>query len=316
MVRVGLILCLLLAACSSSEDRVEPAHGIPGLVQPPVSALLNMDGLLALKEKASVVVIAVDPIDVFAQSHLKDARQVWRPDICSEAYTYGGMALEREKLAALMDSLGVHASSHVVLYDQDGGCDAARLWWMLTFYGQDQVYLLDGDTRTHRTYVGLPEEKEWNNATGRYTFPLPVDSSWYASYSDVLQALSDSTALILDTRSWDETAGIRQKKGAARAGRIPGAVWWDWVNAHAPDSDVQLATKAEIVASLNAAGVHDLTAYEKVITYCHSGVRSAHTAFVLREVLGVEQVSNYDGSWTEWSHMPDAPIEVLETQTH
>ena len=323
MVRIGLILCICLVQCApapseplnperSSEGQgleLDQAEGKTSATQ-----LLSTRELFELRAAEEVVLIDVDPLDVYQTGHIPGAHQLWRPAITSKNYGYGGMALERTLFEGLLDSLGVTARSKVVVYDGSGGCDAARLWWMLRLYGHTESYLLDGGATTFckdtgcEIGLGNPAEPE----ASAYRFPSEIDSSYYVSYDWLLAALEDTTVLILDTRTWPENAGIHKKSGAALAGRIPGAVWWDWGNALAGSSSDALADEATIRDRLRAARVGELSSYSKIVTYCHSGVRSAHTAFVLREVFGLDHVANYDGSWTEWSHMPGAPIEIIE----
>jgi len=109
--------------------------------------------------------------------------------------------------------------------------------------------------------------------------------------------------VILDARSPAEYNGtdVRAKRG----GHILGAVNIDWQLAISPDDLKVFKPAAELRRLFEAAGV---TPDKEVITYCQTGVRSAHTLFVLR-LLGYNRVRNYDGSWAEWGNNPELPIE-------
>ena len=103
--------------------------------------------------------------------------------------------------------------------------------------------------------------------------------------------------MLIDTRTKEEFLGEYIKKGAFKAGKIPKSKLIDWANAINYDGDKKIKSKAElneIYAGLNKN--------DTLYVYCHSGVRSAHTTFVLTQILGYKNILNYDGSWTEWSY--------------
>jgi thiosulfate/3-mercaptopyruvate sulfurtransferase len=128
---------------------------------------------------------------------------------------------------------------------------------------------------------------------------------YFVSKEDIQKALSDKT-VILDTRTQDEFSGKTQKKGASKAGRIPGSIHIDWADAIHFDGDQRLKSKHELDSIYGSLHISKDT---PIIVYCHSGVRSAHTTFVLTQLLGYTHVKNYDGSWTEWSYFDELPIE-------
>ena len=110
-------------------------------------------------------------------------------------------------------------------------------------------------------------------------------------------------------RTREEFTGEIQKKGASRKGRIPTSILSDWANSIEYSGDKTIKDPETIRKLLASKGI---TKDKNVIIYCHSGVRSAHTTFVLTQVLGFENVSNYDGSWIEWSFNESLPIEEGE----
>jgi thiosulfate/3-mercaptopyruvate sulfurtransferase len=129
-----------------------------------------------------------------------------------------------------------------------------------------------------------------------------------ASYHDVVNAVFDERVVIIDTRTAEEFLGEKHKSGAARPGRIPRAINHDWANCVQFDKDLRFKSLKDIHWEMTSQGLADRDT--PIIVYCHSGVRSSHSAFVLREILGYTNVKNYDGSWTEWSHLaPDSLIE-------
>ena len=165
--------------------------------------------------------------------------------------------------------------------------------------------LLNGGFKSWHEINGACSNKVITYPKTNFTLPNTLNKSLHASKEDVLQAIQDSV-LILDTRSTDEYTGKRHKKGAFKAGRIPNSKLIDWANAINHSHDKKLKTKTQlekIYSKLN------LQQNEPIIVYCHSGVRSAHTTFVLTQLLGYTNVKNYDGSWTEWSHFNQLPFE-------
>jgi thiosulfate/3-mercaptopyruvate sulfurtransferase len=144
----------------------------------------------------------------------------------------------------------------------------------------------------------------------RATFTAkPGDDSIRARRDEVLSAVATGRRLV-DVRSPQEfsreivTAAGCEHEGALRGGHIPGAVSVPW--AQAVKGDGSFKSREDLEAIYGAKGV--LTG-DPIIAYCRIGERSAHTWFVLHELLGREDVKNYDGSWTEWGNLVDVPVE-------
>ena len=131
------------------------------------------------------------------------------------------------------------------------------------------------------------------------------------AYRDaVRQSLGDESKALVDVRSPQEYSGELiamagyEQEGAQRAGHIPGAASVPW--AQAVNEDGTFKSKDELEELYKSKGVLD---GDPIIAYCRIGERSAHTWFVLHELLGNDNVKNYDGSWTEWGNMVDVPVE-------
>ena len=285
---------------SSSSDVIE------GYASPSLWSIQQLE--VARAKGENVLLVDLRKTNEFAEGHLPGARRIWREDIQSENYPYGGMAGEREMIEALMDSLGATSQSQVIIYDAKGGCDAARFWWLLKSYGHPKAALLDGGWQawvlSGRQVDTLMSERP---ITMDFRFSEPEQSIMWIKLDQMLEQFDDSSIVLLDTRSEEEYSGAQKKKGATRAGRIPRSVHYDWGNSVRMGQDWLLKPENELRNELEARGI---TPDKNIVVYCHTGVRSAHTTFVLRELLGFENVWNYDGSWTEWSYMTDLPIET------
>jgi thiosulfate/3-mercaptopyruvate sulfurtransferase len=214
-----------------------------------------------------------------------------------------------QEFGKLMGSHGISNDHTVVLYGDRNNWFAAYTYWYFNYYGHDAVRLMNG-----------PREK-WISEGRETTAEVPdypeaafeargPDESIRARRDEVRNALDAATKLV-DVRSPQEYSGELiamagyAQEGAQRAGHIPGAASIPWATAVNEDGTFKSAD--ELREIYRSKGVLD--GGEPVIAYCRIGERSAHTWFVLHELLGEGAVKNYDGSWTEWGNLVDVPIE-------
>jgi thiosulfate/3-mercaptopyruvate sulfurtransferase len=125
----------------------------------------------------------------------------------------------------------------------------------------------------------------------------------YASAEYVMSVLSDPGVVVLDVRSDAEWQGTNSR-GNKRAGRMPGAVHCEWTNNLVPDDVRGFKTLDELRAMFSALGV---TPDKEIVTVCQGGIRAAQAAFAL-EMLGIDRVRNYDGSFGDWGNRDDTPM--------
>lgn len=239
----------------------------------------------------------------YMKGHIAGALNIWRTDIEDTSYAYNGVMASPTQLEMLFTNLGISANDTLIIYDDNGLCDASRLWWILQNYGFTNVRMLQGGFSAWKTGGGEISIDTTIVSKAAFKFKNDPKMHLYASKEDV-QAAINTKAVILDTRSKDEFIGKTQKDGAYKAGRIPNSVLIDWAEAIDYNGDRKFKSIEEleaIYAKLNASKD------DPIIVYCHSGVRSAHTSFVLTQLLGYKNVKNYDGSWTEWSYHKDLP---------
>ena len=204
-----------------------------------------------------------------------------------------------EAFGELFGSGGVCNDHTVVLYGDRNNWFAAYTYWYLKYYGHDKVLLLNGP-REKWIADGRPTSAQQpSHAPASFT-AKPGDQTIRAYREEVLAAIEGPTRLV-DVRSPAEFAGEiispagYEQEGAQRAGHIPGAASVPWAQAVQEDGTFKSAD--ELRELYTGKGVLN---GQDVIAYCRIGERSAHTWFVLHELLGHERVKNYDGSWTEW----------------
>lgn len=269
-------------------------------------ALISAQELNEIKDQDDVVILDFRRNDQYLLGHIPGAIQLWRPDVSDENHEYGGMRIPHQGLADWLGSNGVSNEDTVVVYTSGGGHDAARMWWLMTMLGHEDVRLLDGGLDYWRAADYDTELSPNSRAAVDYQIGN-INESMLASVEDVQAAIEDDDTIILDTRSIAEHTGEETKSGAVRAGRIPSPYFVEWTKV-LNDQNL-LMTAEELKEVYEAEGI---TADKTVIPYCQSGVRSSHTTFVLSQLLGYEDVRNYDGSWIEWSHRDDLAIETGE----
>jgi thiosulfate/3-mercaptopyruvate sulfurtransferase len=220
--------------------------------------------------------------------------------------------LAPEQFGALFGSRGISNDHTVVLYGDRNNWFAAYTYWYLKYYGHEKALLLNGP-REKWISDGRPTTAEVPSYPAATFTARPGDESIRARREEVLGALDIGTKLV-DVRSPAEFAGEvisppgYEQEGAQRAGHIPGALSIPWVQAVKDDGTFK--STEELQELYGGKGALD---GEEIIAYCRIGERSAHTWFVLHELLGRDRVKNYDGSWTEWGSLVGVPIETGAT---
>jgi thiosulfate/3-mercaptopyruvate sulfurtransferase len=216
--------------------------------------------------------------------------------------------LAAKEFGELMGSRGISNDHTVVLYGDRNNWFAAYTYWYFKYYGHDKVLLMNGPrekwiSEDRPTSDDVPEYGEASFSAA------DPDDEIRAKRDEVLSALDSKTRLV-DVRSPAEYSGELiamagyEQEGAQRAGHIPGAASVPW--AQAVNEDGTFKDADELREIYEGKGVLD---GNDIIAYCRIGERSAHTWFVLHELLGHDQVKNYDGSWTEWGNLVNVPIE-------
>ncbi|MBL4862682.1 MAG: sulfurtransferase [Crocinitomicaceae bacterium] len=272
--------------------------------------VVNVEQLVELlKNDTPTILIDISKSEDFSEGHIPHARNVWRDRFVDSTRAFGGMMATRKGMQQLLSELGVSSQDKIILYDNKGGCEAARLWWILFTHGHKNTAILNGGLRAWKNAGETTSQDIISVKPSNYQFPNKEDHSLFTQLSNVKSAVQNPDAVILDTRSWKEYTGEIQKKGAYRKGRIPSSIFSEWLKTVNYSDDQAFKSNSELTKLFHSKGI---TKDKEIIVYCQSGVRSAHITFVLTELLGFPNVKNYDGSWIEWSYNKDLPIEKGE----
>lgn len=259
-----------------------------------------------LKNQPTFIIIDVSKPNNFKKDHIPGSINLWRPDITNIDTIYKGLIASEYKIDSLTSALNITKEDTIVVYDHKGGCDAVRLKWVLNQYNFPNVSLLDGGIIAwENSSLDLSIDKSISNYS-KPNLNLNID------LNELKVLLVDTNTILIDTRTLDEFEGNNQKKGAYRAGRIPGAIHIDWASCINYNGNQKLKSSKDLKTLFESKGV---TKNKTIICYCHSGVRSAHTTFVLNNILSYPNVKNYDGSWVEWSYFKDLPIETGQVES-
>jgi thiosulfate/3-mercaptopyruvate sulfurtransferase len=270
--------------------------------------LVTTDWLAEHLNDDSVVVAEVDENpDLYDEGHIGGAVKLhWRDDLQDPVERD---LVDKPTFERLLSERGIANDTTLVVYGDKNNWFAAYAYWYLKIYGHGDVRILDGG------------RQKWGDEAREFTTetPQPQQADYRANerdesirtYRDSVRAqIGEQSKALVDVRSPQEYAGDLiappgyEQEGAQRAGHIPTAASIPWATAVRDDGTFKNAD--ELRELYESKGV---TPEKEVTAYCRIGERSAHTWFVLRELLGYETVKNYDGSWTEWGNLVDVPIE-------
>jgi thiosulfate/3-mercaptopyruvate sulfurtransferase len=255
----------------------------------------------------SIRIVEVDENPgLYAEAHIPGAIGFdWKKDLQDQVKRdFLGPA----EFGELLGGRGISNDHTIVLYGDRNNWFAAYTYWYLRYYGHDKVKLVNGP-REKWISEGRPTSADVRSYEPQQFTAREGDEAIRARRDEVLAALGSKKRLV-DVRSPQEYSGELiamagyEQEGAQRAGHIPGAASVPWAQAVKEDGTFKSAD--ELRELYRGKGVVD---GNPIIAYCRIGERSAHTWFVLHELLGHDDVKNYDGSWTEWGNLVNVPIE-------
>jgi len=217
--------------------------------------------------------------------------------------------LSKEEMEGLLGGSGVGNDTTVVVYGDNNNWFAAWAFWQIRYYGHADVKLMNGG-RAKWEAEGRPMSTDVPSYAATNYAAQDPDESIRAYRDQVLAAVGAGNTALVDVRSPAEFSGELlappnlPQEGSQRGGHIPGAANIPW--GQAANEDGTFKSADELAALYGEQGVDGS---RDTIAYCRIGERSSHTWFVLTQLLGYENVRNYDGSWTEWGSIVGAPIE-------
>ena len=215
----------------------------------------------------------------------------------------------KEEIEQLLGSSGIGNDTTVILYGDNNNWFAAWAFWQLKYYGHRDVRLMNGG-RVKWEAEGRPMTTDAPSHSAVSYAASEGDQSIRAYRDQVLSLINAGSISLVDVRSPAEFSGELlapanlPQEGSQRGGHIPGASNIPWGQAVAEDGSFKSADDLR-----ELYGAQGIDGGRETIAYCRIGERSSHTWFVLTQLLGFENVRNYDGSWTEWGSIVGAPIE-------
>jgi thiosulfate/3-mercaptopyruvate sulfurtransferase len=274
--------------------------------------LVDADWVESHLDDPGVVLVEVDEdTSAYDKGHIRNAVKLdWKKDLQDPVRRD---FVDRRGFEQLMSERGIGNDDTVILYGGNNNWFAAYAYWYFKLYGHQNVKLLDGgrkkwELESREMVTAVPERP-------RTSYQATVqDSSLRALRDEVIAAIGKRN--LVDVRSPDEFTGkllapahLPQEQ-AQRAGHIPTAKNIPW--SKAANDDGTFKTDDELRALYQDEAGLDFG--KDTIAYCRIGERSAHTWFVLHELLGQPRVKNYDGSWTEYGSLVGVPIELGEAR--
>ena len=215
----------------------------------------------------------------------------------------------KEEIEQLLGGSGISNDATVILYGDNNNWFAAWAFWQLKYYGHGDVRIMNGG-RAKWEAEGRPLTTDVPSHPAATYHAAEGDQSIRAYRDQVLARVNEGNVALVDVRSPAEFSGELlapanlPQEGSQRGGHIPGAANIPWGQAVAEDGSFKSADELRALY-----GGNGIDGSRETIAYCRIGERSSHTWFVLTQLLGLENVRNYDGSWTEWGSIVGAPIE-------
>jgi len=271
------------------------------------TALVTADWVQQHLDDPHVVLVEVDEdTTAYDKGHIADAVKLdWKTDLQDSVRRD---FVDRRQFEALLSQRGIGTDDTVVLYGGNNNWFAAYAYWYFKLYGHADVRLLDGGRKIWELDSREVTDEGTTREPTSYTAQEP-DRSIRAFRDEVIAAIGAKN--LVDVRSPDEYAGRLlapahlPQEAAQRGGHVPTAVNVPW--SKAANDDGTFRSDEELTRLYEAAG---LDGGKDTIAYCRIGERSAHTWFVLHELLGRDNVKNYDGSWTEYGSLVGVPVAV------
>jgi len=275
------------------------ALAIPALVvadYPRKELLVEVGDVARLVEAGNVALLDVRPKKAYDEAHLPKATWI-DADAWAKEFKDGDDVAGWSKR---LGEAGLKPALTVLVYDDDQHRAAARVWWMLRYWGFPDVRVVHGGWKAY-VASGRPASKEPHKRAAVEGLDLKREAARLASKEQLKEALKAGTWQIVDARSEAEFCGTKEM--AKRNGAVPGALHLEWSDA-VDKATGKLKPPAELAALFKQAGIDPK---KPTATYCQGGGRAAMMAFTL-ELMGGDPARNYYKSWGEWGNADDTPV--------
>ena len=272
------------------------------------AVLVDADWVESHLDHDNLVLVEVDEdTSAYDKGHIKGAVKVdWKEDLQDPVRRD---FVNKEQFEQLVSRRGISDNDTVVLYGGNNNWFAAYAYWYFKLYGHEKVLLLDGGRKKWELESRDLTDQIVPRASGKYEAKEP-NLDIRAFRDEVVAAIGGKN--LVDVRSPDEYSGRLlapahlPQESAQRGGHVPTAANIPW--SKAANDDGTFKSDEELKKLYSEAGVE--FGSKDTIAYCRTGERSAHTWFVLHEILDEPNVKNYDGSWTEYGSLVGVPVAV------
>lgn len=271
----------------------------------PESSLISastLNEILKDKEK-KLKIIDLRSGPKYLLGHIPGAVHMNQSDFSDRNGWVKGLMAEPQQFTKIAREKGIDNDSNLILYAENNSPLPTRLWWIFKVYGHQSVRILN---RGYQSWAAADYEKELlpkKNKVGEFKIKS-VNNSWLINSDTIAENLNNENFLILDLRPAKEYRGEKDSPEAARRGRIPGSLNFDW--SELLKDDYTLKDTAEITKILENLG---LKKDKNIVVLSNTGISASHTFFVLK-LLDYKKVKLYDESWLGWSHRSDLPVEI------
>jgi thiosulfate/3-mercaptopyruvate sulfurtransferase len=262
--------------------------------------------LAGMSGQANVVLLDARTPDLYKEAHIANAVNVSRADLRdADTAATTGFPITAEKAAKIFGEVGIDANTRVVVYDAGDGRDVTGAWFVLRFFGHENVQVLNGGLRKW-----VEEKRPVTTAAGKAekkNFAPKPQADWVATADWISK--NGGKALLLDARSFNEYVGLDLLDNP-RGGHLPGAVLLEWKQLGGTIEKGELVTfksAAEMQKVLQEKGV---TKDKEIVTYCQVGLIRASVDYMALRMLGYDKVRLYVGSFEDWSRRLDLPVET------
>ncbi len=265
--------------------------------------IIDAEYLLAqINNNHKLIIVDLCSEKTWQQLHLPGAVHIRYADIVRSKPPVNGLLPDIEQFRQVLSAIGWHPEKNMVCYDDEGGGMAGRFIWTCHAYGIENVQMLNGGIN-YWYKQKYPIDNKFTTLT-----PVNVEIRYLGNNlceADYIMK-NISKLKIMDARSKEEYQGT--KKYAARAGRIPGAVHFDWLNIMDRQNHLKTRDFNELDQQICHLWQEKLNKDDEIIVYCQTHHRSALNYTLLKQ-LGYRNVKGYHGSWSDWGNRTDTPIE-------